>query len=79
MREAVLYIRAYVLEFIVHFGFENAVWNIPMKSNTTTTAGWQMYKQTDIPYINITLFMYGIRNNMKLSSEEPDIQMLKVI
>ena len=68
-----------ILEFIVHFAFENAVWNIRMKSNTTTTAGWQIYKQTDVPYINITLFMYSVRNKMEVSSEEPDIQMFQVI
>ena len=51
------------------YGSENAVYNIAMKSNRTTAVGRQIHKQTDVMYINITLFLYGVQNKMKVSAE----------
>jgi hypothetical protein len=49
-----------------------------MKSNTTTAVGRQIHKQTDVTYINITLFLYDVQNKMKVSAEGSYRQMFQV-
>jgi len=49
-----------------------------MKSNRTTAVGRQIHKQIDVMYINITLFLYGVQNKMKVSAEGSYRQMLQV-